>query len=94
MRTRTIVAAAALLLVLLGVLLASYVLFFHAPMKLAEAAAGGMKEMFNFTPRVTINQTVVIEQNTPIMEIATVAREVHADHAWSHQWLGSTDRSR
>jgi hypothetical protein len=94
MRPRTIIAAVLLLLLTLGVLTTAYILFIHAPMKLAEAAAAGIKETFNFTPRITINQTVVIEQNTPIMEIATVARQVHVDHAWSHQWLGSTKSLR
>jgi hypothetical protein len=94
MRPRTIIAAVILLLLAFGVLTTAYILFIHAPMKLAEAAAGGIKETFNFTPRVTINQTVVIEQNTPIMEIATVARQVHVDRSWSHRWLGSTKSIR
>ena len=94
MRPRTIIAAVILLLLTLGVLTTAYILFIHAPMKLAEAAAEGIKGTFNFTPRVTINQTVVIEQNTPIMEIATVARQVHVDRSWSHRWLGSTKSIR
>lgn len=94
MRTRTMVAAAGLLLLLFGVMTAAYILFVHTPMKLADATAGGIKEIFNFTPRVTIDQTVVIEQNAPIMEMATVSREVLVDHSWSHHWLGSTKSLR
>ncbi len=71
-----------------------YAIFFKAPMDLATATAGGIKELFNFTPRVTINQTVVIEQSAPIMEVATIAQQVMVDHAWSHTWLGSTKTIR
>jgi hypothetical protein len=38
---------------------------------------------------VKINQTIVIEQSTPILEIATIARGVFVDHTWSHSWMGS-----
>jgi hypothetical protein len=69
---------------------AFYMVFVKAPTELAHQTAEGIKECFNFTPRVTVHQTVVVEQNTPILEIATVSREVYIDHAWSHTWLGST----
>lgn len=94
MRPRIIIAASVLLLLLVGVIILAYVFFVDTPMKLAEATAGGIKEMFNFTPRVTIEQTVVIEQTTPIMEIATVSRDVFVDYSWSHSWLGSTKSLR
>lgn len=81
-------------LLLIAALWSFYAVFIKAPMDLAGATAGGIKEIFNFTPRVTVNQTVVIEQSAPIMEVATVARQVMVDHAWSHTWLGSTKSIR
>ena len=39
---------------------------------------------------MTINETVVIEQSTPILEVATISRQSLVDHSWSHSWLGST----
>jgi len=86
------IAVAALLLILAAWSL--YAVFIKAPMDLATATAGGIKELFNFTPRVTINETVVIEQSAPIMEVATIAQQVMVDHAWSHTWLGSTKTIR
>ena len=79
----------------IGVLLiassvAFYLVFVKAPSDLAHNTASEIKEFFNFTPRVKIDQTVVVEQNTPILEVATVSREIYIDHAWSHSWLGST----
>ncbi|MBX2991287.1 MAG: DUF4230 domain-containing protein [Bacteroidetes bacterium] len=70
--------------------IAAYIVFVRIPTDLATNVANGIKEAFNFTPRVQINETVVIEQNTPILEIATVARDMMVEYSWSHQWLGST----
>lgn len=39
---------------------------------------------------MTVNQTIIIEQASPILEIATVSRPMMIDHQWSHSWLGST----
>jgi len=91
MRPRTIVAAtivAALLVIAASWSL--YLVIVRAPVELAGATAKGIQEFFNFTPRVTIDQTVVIEANAPIMEVATVSRQLMVDHSWSRTWLGST----
>ena len=71
-----------------------YSVFIKAPTELATATARGIQEVFNFTPRVKIDQTVVVEQNTPILELATVSRDVMIDYSWSHTWLGSTKSIR
>jgi hypothetical protein len=89
-----LVMGVVVLLLLIAAIWSLYAVFIRAPMELAGATAAGVKEMFNFTPRVTVNQTVVIEQSAPIMEVATVARQVMVDHAWSHTWLGSTKSIR
>ncbi len=57
---------------------------------LAQSTAKAMREAFNFTPRISIDQVVVFEQNTPIMELATVERELYTQYTWKHSWLGST----
>jgi hypothetical protein len=67
-----------------------YAVFIKAPTELARATAQGIQELFNFTPRVKIDQTIVIEQNAPIMEVATVSRQLMVDYTWLHTWLGST----
>jgi hypothetical protein len=88
-RTTIILGIVAALLFIGGTFIA-YRLFIQAPVELAQAAADGVRSLFNVTPRVTINQTVVIEQSTPILEVATISRQLLVDHAWSHSWLGST----
>jgi hypothetical protein len=82
------------LLLVLAVLWTIYALFIKAPVDLAAATARGIEEAFQFRPRVTINQRVVIEANTPILEVATVSRQLQVDYQWSHSWLGSTKTLR
>lgn len=91
MRARSLVAlGAAVGLVLLAGAVAFYITVVKAPSDLARNTANGVRDFFNFTPQVRINQTIVIEQNTPILEVATVSREMFIDHSWQQSWLGST----
>jgi hypothetical protein len=95
MKTGTKLTLAAVVLVLVIVALWSfYALFVKGPADLAAATAQGIEEAFQFRPRVTINQTVIIEANTPILEVATVSRQLQVDYQWSHTWLGSTKTLR
>lgn len=91
MRTKALIIASAVA----GILLIAgawsfYSVFIKAPAELAHATANGIQEFFNFTPRVKIDQIIVIEQNAPIMEVATVSRQLIVDYTWAHTWLGST----
>jgi 4-amino-4-deoxy-L-arabinose transferase-like glycosyltransferase len=86
--------AVVVLLLVIGALWTFYAIFVKAPVDLAAATARGIEEVFQFRPRVTINQTVVIEANTPILEVATVSRQLQVDYQWSHTWLGSTKTLR
>lgn len=67
-----------------------YLTYVKGPADLAHATADGIKAVFNFTPRVMINETVVIAEAAPIAEIAVVERPLLVDYRWSHVWLGST----
>jgi|WetSurMetagenome_2_1015567.scaffolds.fasta_scaffold65441_3 hypothetical protein len=93
LRTKLILGIIGLLLVL-ATMWTAYALFIKAPVELAAATARGIEDVFQFRPRVTINQRVVIEANTPILEIATVSRQLQVDYQWSHSWLGSTKTLR
>jgi hypothetical protein len=61
-------------------------------MQLPRDLAREFRDAFNFTPRITIDDTTVIEQNTPILELATSQRDVFQRHQWEHTWAGSTKR--
>jgi hypothetical protein len=78
-----------------GVLLISaaismYIVAVKAPTDLAQGLAANVKTWFNFTPRVKVGELVVVEQETPILELATVSRGVFVEYSWQHMWLGST----
>jgi len=91
MKVKTPLAiAAALGLVIVAVTTAFYVVAVKVPSDLAHNTAEGVREFFNFTPQVRINQTIVIEQTTPILEVATVSRDMFVVHSWQQTWMGST----
>lgn len=69
---------------------AFYYLIVRPPLDLARATAEGFQQYFNFTPRVTVDQVIVFEQNVPIAELATVSRDLFLESNWSQTWLGST----
>jgi hypothetical protein len=77
-------------LLLIGASIFAYRLLVRAPVELAHATADGIREMFQVTPRVSVNEVIIIEQATPILELGTVSRQMMVDHEWSHSWLGST----
>jgi Protein of unknown function (DUF4230) len=56
----------------------------------AHRMAEGFKNVFNFTPRITVNGTTVVEQANPVVELATVQQDLAVDYSWSQTWLGST----
>jgi hypothetical protein len=66
-----LVIAAAIVLMIAAVTTAFSVVAVKAPPDLACHTAEGMRQFFNFTPQIRINQTAVIEQDTPILEVAT-----------------------
>jgi len=85
-----LIAGIILALLLAGAGVTAYLLVVKAPADLARRTAEGIREVFDFTPRVTLNETVLIAENTPILEVATVSRSLVVHHRWSHTWLGST----
>lgn len=85
-----LIAGVVLALLLAGAGMTAYFIVVRAPADLARRTAEGIREVFDFTPRVTLNETVMIAENTPILEVATVSRSLLVHHRWSHTWLGST----
>ena len=82
--------AAGVALIVVAVTIGFYVVAVKAPSDLARNTADGIRQFFDFTPEVRIDQTIVIEQTTPILEVATVSREMFVDHSWQQTWMGST----
>jgi hypothetical protein len=94
-RSRIISLTALIVAIVVGIFLVSaaisfYIITVKVPTDLAHEMAAGVKQVFNFTPRTMIRENVVIEQQTPITELATVSRSVYVDYSWKHTWVGST----
>jgi hypothetical protein len=45
-------------------------------------------------PKITIKDRVYFEQTTETAELATVSRQLQAEHEFTHTWAGSTKRIR
>jgi hypothetical protein len=92
----TAMAILAVGLVLVAVILAgtyAYNRLWRTPeevaMDVAKQVSSSIKEFFNITPRVTVNQVVVIHESYPSFELATVTREITSSYEYRNQWLAS-----
>jgi hypothetical protein len=82
---------------LVAVSIAAYVIFVVIPTQVAQRTYDGAKQLgrdieeaFNFTPEVTVNSTVVLQQQTPVLELATLSQTFQHQYKWTNTWLKST----
>ncbi len=94
--TKKIVLATLLLMVLT---VSVYIIVVVVPAKLAAKAYEGAKaigsdisKLFNITPEIIVNNTIVLQQQTPILELATVSQKFQHQYDWANTWLGSTKK--
>jgi hypothetical protein len=80
---------------------AAYTIIVVIPTQLAERSYEGAKQLgrdieeaFNFTPEVTVNNTVVLQQQTAIFELATLSQKFEHRYNWKNTWMGSTKEIR
>lgn len=64
------------------------------PAELAERTAQAFKEILQIQPRVLVNERVVVNQSSQLLELAVLSREVEVEREFEHTWLGSTKRVR
>jgi hypothetical protein len=83
-------------LIIVGTI-AAYVVLVAIPSQLAkrsyEAAktlGEDFKNAFQFTPEITVNNTVVLNQQTPVLELAVLAQNFEHRYEWTNTWLNST----
>lgn len=88
-----------LIILLITLSLAAYVVIVVIPARLAEKAYAGarqlgqdFREAFHFTPEVTVNNTVVLQQQVPILELATLSQKFQHRYAWTNTWMKSTKK--
>ena len=88
-----------IIILLITLCVAAYVIIVVIPSQLAERSYEGAKqigrdisEVFQFTPEITVNNTVVLQQQTPILELATISQRFQHQYEWTNTWLGSTKK--
>ena len=87
-----------IILIVVGTL-ASYIIAVVIPTQLAkrsyEAAktlGEDFKKIFQFTPEITVNNTIVLNQQTPVLELAVLNQNFEHRYTWVNSWLGSTKK--
>lgn len=85
------------ILLLITLCISAYVLLILIPRRLAEQSYEGartmgrdLKEAFQFTPRITVNNKIIVQQQSGILELATLSQKFHRTYTWKNTRLGST----
>lgn len=85
-----------IVLIIVGVM-AAYVALVTIPTQLAkrsyEAAktlGEDFKNAFQFTPEITVNNIIVLNQQTPVLELAVLSQNFEHRYSWTNTWMGST----
>lgn len=69
------------------------------PARVAEQTYDGAKQIgrdiaraFQLTPEVTVNNTIVLQQKSPVLELATIKQQFQHQYSWKNTWAGSTKK--
>jgi hypothetical protein len=88
-----------LIILLITVSISAYVIVVVIPARLAAKSYEGAKQIgrdisqvFQFTPEIKINNTIVLQQQTPILELATVSQKFQHHYEWINTRLYSTKK--
>lgn len=76
---------------------AAYVAFVIIPSRILHRSYEGAKQLgkdirqaFNFTPEISVSNTIVVQQQTPVLELATLIQRFQHKYEWKNTWMGST----
>lgn len=77
--------------------IAAYVILVTIPTQLAQRSYEAAKtlgedfrETFQFTPEITVNHTIVLNQQTPLLELSVLSQNFEHRYTWTNTWMGST----
>lgn len=78
---------------------AAYILLVTIPTHLAKKSYEGartlgedIRKAFRFTPEVTVNNTIVLNQQTAVFELSVLQQDFEHRYVWQNSWLGSTKK--
>jgi hypothetical protein len=89
-----------LMIVLLAMVsLTAYIVVVIIPARLAEKSYNAAKQIgkdiskaFQFTPEIEVNNIIVLQQQTAVLELATIKQQFQHQYAWTNTWAGSTKK--
>jgi hypothetical protein len=87
-------AVLGIVIVLVGSLLFVFWRIETWPARTAAGISGVFQDAFQFDPRITVDNDVVVEQSTNIAELAVVENTVVVERGYENRWLFSTKRMR
>src|SRR6478609_12184892 len=83
-------------LIIVGII-AAYVALVTIPTQLAKRSYEAAKTLgqdfqnaFQITPEITVNNTVVLNQQTQLLELAVLSQNFEHRYTWTNTWMGST----
>lgn len=84
---------------LVAVSAAAYFMLVVIPAKVARQTYDGAKQIgedvarvFQLTPEITVNNTIVLQQKSPVLELATIKQQFQHQYSWTNTWAGSTKK--
>lgn len=88
-----------LIILLLTAGCVAYLLFVIIPARIAQNTYEGAKQIgedirnvFNVTPQISVNNRVVIKEQLPVFELATLSQQFDHEYTWTNTWLNSTKK--
>lgn len=58
----------------------------------AKTLGDDFRKAFQFTPEIKVNNTIVLNQQTPVLELAVLSQRFEHRYVWENSWLGSTKK--
>ncbi len=58
--------------------------------EVAKTLGEDFRNAFQFTPKITVNNIIVLNQQTPVLELAVLSQNFEHRYEWTNTWLGST----
>lgn len=88
-----------IIILLASISVSAYFILIIIPARLAERSyqaarkvSHDIQEAFQFTPEITVNHTIIVQQQSPVLELATLSQKFHHEYQWTSQWMGSTKK--
>ncbi len=85
-----------IIILLLAATVTAYVVVVIIPARFAAQSYEGAKRIgkdfadaFRFTPEITVNNTVVLQQQIPLLELTTLSQKFQHQYVWTNTWAYS-----